>query len=180
MTDMRLSGLFRLPGTSRCGLPMGSPPNDSHTVPLAHASPSRPEAWPDLRRCEAEVRILASSLAIPKLRRTAAARQRRRNGGRSLGRVRRLAAVESPIALTVKQAAGREGVRLAEQLEAMACVYQIEQDESFGRRALAVVLRALPAPSIQTNFTAPSTAISLPPSIGQKPSPVPGTGSNRS
>ncbi len=58
--------------------------------------------------------------------------------GEAWSRVRRLAAADSPIALTVKQAAGREGERLAERLEAMALVYQVEQDEALGRRALAV------------------------------------------
>ncbi|MFB3825950.1 MAG: hypothetical protein ACE15B_04240 [Bryobacteraceae bacterium] len=58
--------------------------------------------------------------------------------GEAWRRVRRLAAAESPAALTVKQAVGREGVRLAEQLEAMALVYQVERDENVGRRAAAL------------------------------------------
>ncbi len=55
--------------------------------------------------------------------------------------VRGLAAADSSISLTVKGAVGREGERLAEQLEAMALVYQVEQDEAVGRQALAVFER---------------------------------------
>ena len=58
--------------------------------------------------------------------------------GEAWRRVRRLAAAEAPSALTVKQAVGRDGVRLAEQLEAMALVYQVERDEDAGRRAAAL------------------------------------------
>ncbi len=70
-----------------------------------------------------------------------AMRRRATNGGmagEAWRRVRRRALAESEIALSVKQAAGREGGRLAEQLEAMALVYQVEQDEALGRRALAI------------------------------------------
>lgn len=59
--------------------------------------------------------------------------------GEAWSRVRRLAASESRSLATVKEAVGREGSRLAEQLEAMALVYQVEQDEALGRRGLAIL-----------------------------------------
>ncbi|MEO8657390.1 MAG: hypothetical protein ABI693_02925 [Bryobacteraceae bacterium] len=60
--------------------------------------------------------------------------------GDAWSRVKRLAATETPAELTVKQAVGREGGRLAERLEAMALVYQVERDEDMGRSALALFL----------------------------------------
>ncbi len=71
--------------------------------------------------------------------------RRRASGGGMPGdawnRVRRLAVADSPVELTMKQAAGRDGVRLATQLEAMALVYQVEQDQATGRRAAAIFER---------------------------------------
>lgn len=67
-------------------------------------------------------------------------RRRRRGGGlaaEAWRRVRALAEEEPASSLTVKQAVGREGQRLAGQLEAMALTYQVEGDEAVGRRALA-------------------------------------------
>lgn len=68
--------------------------------------------------------------------------RRRTQGGGMPGeawkRVLRAAAAPAASALTVKAAVGREGQRLAEQLESMALVYQVEGDEAAGRRAVGV------------------------------------------
>jgi hypothetical protein len=79
--------------------------------------------------------IVFSAAELPAMRRRAT------GGGMAAeawSRVKRLAAAESNLPLTVKQAVGRDGITLAERLEAMALVYQVEQDEPMGRHALAI------------------------------------------
>lgn len=84
--------------------------------------------------------IVFSTAELPAMRRRAS------GGGMAAeawSRVKRLAAAESALPITVKQAVGRDGVRLAEQLEALALIYQVEQDEPAGRRALAILENVL-------------------------------------
>jgi hypothetical protein len=70
-----------------------------------------------------------------------ALRRRARSGGmagEAWSRVKRLASAAAEQSLTMKQHVGLEGVRLASQLEAMALVYQVEQDQTTGHNALAL------------------------------------------
>ncbi|MBI5281225.1 MAG: hypothetical protein HY858_06030 [Candidatus Solibacter usitatus] len=77
--------------------------------------------------------IVFSAGELPALRKRAA-------GGGMAGeawvRVKKLAAAPYTADLTVKQAVGQEGKRLAEQLQAMALVYQVEGDREVGRKAV--------------------------------------------
>lgn len=79
--------------------------------------------------------IVFSASELPALRRRASGAGMAAD---AWSRVKRLAAAESNLPLTVKQAVGRDGITLAERLEAMALIYQVEQDEQIGRRALAI------------------------------------------
>ena len=54
------------------------------------------------------------------------------------GKVRALANAEIVLPANAKAAVGREGGRVARQLEAMALVYQVDRDERLGRRAVGV------------------------------------------
>jgi len=67
-------------------------------------------------------------------------RRTKSNGmaGEAWRRVRQMAAQDAGARLTVKEAVGREGQRQAGQIEAMALVFQVEQDEAMGRRALSL------------------------------------------
>jgi hypothetical protein len=56
--------------------------------------------------------------------------------GEAYRKVRLAAVAEFDPHLTARQAVGREGSRLAHQLESMALVYQIEADEQLGRKAV--------------------------------------------
>jgi hypothetical protein len=58
---------------------------------------------------------------------------------RAYQRVKQNASGDVASVLSVKQAVGREGNRLARQLESMALVYQIERDERTGRRAVELL-----------------------------------------
>ncbi len=95
-------------------------------APRKHYTVVAPGTHPGILFSAAEVAALRKRTQAPGL------------PGEAWRRVRSLAAAESPAALTVKQAVSRQGVRLAEQLEAMALVYQVERDEEVGRRAAAL------------------------------------------
>lgn len=56
--------------------------------------------------------------------------------GDAYRKVREIAFGEYDSRLSIKQAVGREGRLLSQQLESMALVYQVEQDERLGRRAV--------------------------------------------
>lgn len=68
--------------------------------------------------------------------------RRRAAGGGMAGeawqRTRQMAMADAPSVLSAKQAVGRDGVRLAEQIESMALVYQVEQNKNLGAQALAM------------------------------------------
>ncbi|MBE0658527.1 MAG: hypothetical protein IH602_12620 [Bryobacteraceae bacterium] len=79
--------------------------------------------------------IVFSASELPALRRRASGAGMAAD---AWSRVKRLAAAESNLPRSVKQAVGRDGITLAERLEAMALIYQVEQDQQIGRRALAI------------------------------------------
>ncbi len=68
-----------------------------------------------------------------------ALRKRARGSGTAAtaySKIKKIAEASHEATLTAKQAVGRPGRRLSKQLEAMALVYQIEQDKQLGRKAI--------------------------------------------
>jgi len=84
--------------------------------------------------------ILFSRAELPALRTRA-----RSTGlaGEAWMRIKKTAASPASADLTVKQAVGRDGQRLASQLAAMSLVYQVEGDKSIGLRAVDLFLAVL-------------------------------------
>ncbi|MBI5084583.1 MAG: hypothetical protein HZB13_08300 [Acidobacteria bacterium] len=80
--------------------------------------------------------ILFSAEEIPALRKRASGAGM---AGEAWARVKKLAASPYNADLTVKQAVGREGGRLAEQLQAMALVSLVENDRELGRKAVELL-----------------------------------------
>ncbi len=79
--------------------------------------------------------IIFSEQELPALRKRA---QGTGMAAEAYRRVKQNALAEQGPQLTVKQAVGREGNRLSQQLESMALVYQVEEDEQLGRKAVAL------------------------------------------
>ncbi len=81
--------------------------------------------------------IIFSEQELPALR------QRARGGGMAAeawAEIKNAAAAEYDTDISVKQAVGREGWRLSEQLQCMALVYQVERDGAVGRRAVELLM----------------------------------------